>query len=82
MADLSEVQTTIRFWRQIMGDAKRTILVQPGLEEKLRAAVLEADLDDIVTIKTSTFVPDNTAYVMDEQALRADMSRTRRTRFI
>lgn len=65
----------VRFWLQIFGDAKRTIIVPPDLESRAIETVKARGLAHIVTVRVSPYIPEDMAYVVDEQALDVDVQR-------
>lgn len=71
----------IRFWMQVVGDSRRTLLVPPELESRAIEMVKARGLAHIVTVKTSQYLPEGKAYIVDEQAIDAELHRTRCVRF-
>lgn len=68
---ISRAWDDVRFWQQIEGDAKRTIVVHPDQADDVRAAVTAVGLDGIVTVLASPITEHGNAYVIDEQAIEA-----------
>lgn len=60
----------IRFWAQIQGDAKRTVLCEPHRAAEVRALIEERGYDHI-TVLASPACPEGKFLVIDEQALEA-----------
>ncbi len=62
----------VRFWAQVVGDAKRTIIVHTSWESDIRW-LCEVEGWNHLTVKPSPFIPVNTFLVLDEQAIEAQM---------
>lgn len=60
-----------RFFAQIIGDAKRTVLCEPHRVEEIRKAVDRMGMGGILTVKSSPVCPEGKLLVIDEQALEA-----------
>lgn len=65
MSDIND-----RFWEQIRGDAKRTVVCEPHRADELRALIEERGYDHI-TVLASPACPEGQFLVIDEQALEA-----------
>jgi hypothetical protein len=65
----------LRFAVQVLGDAKRTVICPPGIEAELRQAVEAAGAVGW-TVRGDSWVPEGTAYVIDEQAIEAETRET------
>jgi hypothetical protein len=61
----------IRFWDQIQGDAKRTILCLPEQVDAVRAAIDQKDVGHLLTVRSSPLAPEGKFIIIDEQALEA-----------
>lgn len=59
-----------RFWAQIEGDAKRTVLCEPHHAADLRTLIEERGYNHI-TVLASPACPEGQFLVIDEQALEA-----------
>lgn len=59
-----------KFWEQVDGDAKRTVLCEPDRAAEVRALVEERGYDHI-TVLASPACPEGRYLVIDEQALEA-----------
>lgn len=68
-----DVLTEVRFWSQVIGDAKRTVLCPPDLESRCKGYVDARGLAGLITVKASRACPPNQILVIDEQAIEADM---------
>ena len=66
---MSEPLTELRFWQQVIGDARRTVLCPPEMESRCKGYVDARGLGGVITVKASPVCPDDRLYVMDEQAL-------------
>ena len=71
MTDIERMLTDIRFYSQVIGDSKRTILCQPSLVDAVREAVEAHDAGGIYTVRASPACPDGKLLVLDEQAMEA-----------
>lgn len=54
---------------------RRTLLVSPELEEPVTRLVEASWLSGFLTVKTSPYLSEGKAYLVDERALRADLDR-------
>lgn len=62
------------FHKQVEQDSARTIVCAPGMEHAIRAAIDQLGVrHDLHKVVASSFCPDGTAYVIDEQAINAAM---------
>lgn len=61
----------VRFWEQVIGDARRTLVVNPDLESRAIEQLRARGLGHLVTVKASPYCPPEMAYLVDEQALAA-----------
>lgn len=60
-----------RFFAQIIGDAKRTVLCEPYRADVIREAVERGGMTGILTVRASQVCPEGKLLVIDEQALEA-----------
>jgi hypothetical protein len=63
------------FWRQVEGDAKRTILCEPHRLGEFLAIVEERGCDHI-TVLASAFCPAGQVIVIDDSAMEASWRQT------
>jgi hypothetical protein len=70
------IEEEIRFWEQIAGDAKRTVLCEPHHVNEIQAAVNERDLAGILTVRASPFCPEGKLLVLDDSAMEASWQQT------
>jgi hypothetical protein len=70
MSVYDDLVDEVRFWDQIRGDAKRTVLCEPHRAAEVRALVEERGYDHI-TVLGSPACPEGQFLVIDEQALEA-----------
>lgn len=68
---MGDVLTEVRFWAQVMGDSKRTVMCSPDLESRCKGYVDTRGLGGVITIKASRLIPDNQILVIDEQSIEA-----------
>lgn len=72
IAELRRWSDRITFAEIVREEAKRTVLVPgPASAVKLEAWLIAHGLDDVITVKTSQFLPVDTWFVVDEQAINA-----------
>lgn len=69
--DIGRAWDDVRFWQQIKGDAKRTVVVHPDHVDYLRAAVRVNGLDDIVTVVGNPVLTIDQGFVIDTPAMDA-----------
>ncbi|MGW0920097.1 hypothetical protein ACWD3J_13905 [Streptomyces sp. NPDC002755] len=63
--------TDVCFWRQIRGDAKRTVICEPHIRDELQQTVERQGLDDILTVRGSLACPEGMLILIDEGAFEA-----------
>lgn len=68
---MSDVLTEVRFWAQVIGDSKRTVMCSPDLESRCKSYVDARGLGGLITVKASPVVPDSQILVIDEQGVEA-----------
>lgn len=71
MSAYDDLVNTIRFWDQIQGDAKRTVICEPHRLDEIRAAVDECGYSSTVTVRASAACPEGRLFVIDEAAMEA-----------
>lgn len=72
---MNDMLTEVRFWAQIIGDARRTVLVNPDLESRVKGWVDARGLGGVITVNASPAVPTDRCYVIDTGAVEADLRR-------
>lgn len=73
---MSSSATDEAFWRQIEGDAKRTVLCEPHRVDKIQAAVEQRGFADIITVRASQLCPESKLLVIDDSAMEAIWQQT------
>lgn len=68
---MSDMLTEVRFWAQVIGDVKRTVVCSPEMESRCKGYVDARGLGGLITVKASSGVPDTTLLVIDEGAIAA-----------
>lgn len=68
---MSSNATDEAFWRQIEGDAKRTVLCEPHRLDEIRVAVEQRGFTDVITVRASPFCPEGRLLVIDDSAIEA-----------
>lgn len=71
MSDGEQIYTDVRFWAQIIGDSKRTVICEPEKVDAVREAVESRGLGGIVTVQGSLACPPSKLLIIDEPALLA-----------
>lgn len=61
----------VRFWAQVTGDAKRTVVCSPDMESRVKGWVDARGVGAVLTVKASPVCPDGRVLVIDEQAVAA-----------
>lgn len=72
MDRLDQMLTDIRFYEQVLLDARRTIFCPPDLAAAVQAVVEQYDAANLFTVRASTACPEHRLLLIDEQALEAD----------
>ena len=65
---MSDPLTELRFWQQVIGDARRTVLCPPEMESRCKGYVDARGLGGVITVKATPVCPDDRIYVMVETA--------------
>lgn len=73
---MSDTQDDERFWEQIRGDAKRTVLCEPERLNEIQAAVEQRGYSDLVTVRASPLCPAGKLLVLDDSAMEASWQQT------
>ena len=68
---MNDTLTEVRFWSQVMTDAKRTVFCSPDLESRCKGWVDARGLSGLITVKASPAVPEGRLYIVDEGAIEA-----------
>lgn len=76
MSELTEV----RFWAQVIGDAKRTIVCNPDLESRIKTWIDVRSMSGILKVEPNPYCPMDRVFVIDEQAINATLDRPLRLR--
>lgn len=66
--------TEIRFWAQIVGDARRTIVCSPDLESRVKGWLSARGLDRIHTVEVNQYMPTDKIFIVDSGAFNAYMA--------
>ncbi|HEY9370440.1 hypothetical protein [Streptomyces sp.] len=74
--DVEKMLTDVRFYEQVLGDARRTILCPPGLVDTIKAAVDVYDAGGLFQVVASQCCPEGRLLVIDEQGMEAAMRET------
>lgn len=75
MSAYDDLVNDVRFWDQIQGDAKRTVLCEPHRVDEIQAAVEERGLSHL-TVRASPFCPAGKLLVLDDSAMEASWRQT------
>lgn len=77
---MNDTLTEVRFWAQVIGDAKRTVMCPPDLESRCKGYVAARGLEHLITVQANPYCPGGRLFVIDEQAIQASVTRTRKIR--
>lgn len=70
--------TEQRFWAQVVGDARRTVVCHPDDEARVRAWVGARGLEELITVQVSPYLPAaGQVIVVDTGAVQAEADRPR-----
>lgn len=72
---MSDMLTEVRFWAQVIGDAKRTVVCNPDLESRIKGWVDARGMGGIIKVEPSPHAPMDRVFVIDEQAIAAAKNR-------
>lgn len=73
MDRLEQMLTDIRFYEQVLLDARRTIVCPPDLAAAVQAVVEQHDAADLFTVISSPACPKSRLLLIDEQAMEASL---------
>ena len=59
MTDVERMLTEIRFYEQVLGDAKRTIYCEPHMAAAVRDAVEAHDAGHLFTVRSTPACPED-----------------------
>jgi hypothetical protein len=65
----------VKFWKQVIGDAKRTVICSQVNVERIRGFIAERGLSGLLTVQESPLASDSEVYVVDEGSLTATLNR-------
>lgn len=68
---MSDELTEIRFWAQVIGDAKRIVICNPDLESRVKGWVDARGMSGLITVQATPICPIDRCYIVDEQAIQA-----------
>lgn len=74
MSDVEQMLTDIRFYEQVIGDAKRTIYCEPSVAAAVRDAVEAHGAGRLFTVVASLACPEGKLIVADNAALEASFN--------
>lgn len=70
MSAYGDLVNDVRFWDQIQGDAKRTLLCEPHRLDEIQKAINERGYNHL-TLRASPFCPEGKLLVIDDAAIEA-----------
>lgn len=73
---MTDVLTEVRFWSQVMTDAKRTVHCPPDLESRIKGWVDARGMGGLVKVITNPMCPPNQVFVIDEAAIEASFQQS------
>jgi hypothetical protein len=68
---MSDDLTEVRFWAQVMGDAKRTVICNPDLESRVKGWIDARGMGGLITVQATPVCPIDRTYIVDDAALQA-----------
>ena len=68
---MSDELTEVRFWAQVMGDAKRTVICNPEYESRVKGWIEARGMGGLITVQATPVCPIDRTYIVDEQAIQA-----------
>lgn len=68
---MADVLTEVRFWAQVMTDARRTVFCPPEWESRCKSYVDARNLGGLITVVANPWMPPDQIVVVDENALEA-----------
>lgn len=71
---MTDPLTEVRFWAQVIGDAKRTIMCNPDAESRIKGWIDARGMAGLLTVKPSPYVPENRIFILDEQGMQANLN--------
>jgi hypothetical protein len=71
---MSELVTEIRFWAQVAGDARRTIVCPPDLESRIKGWLSARDMLGFHAVEVNQYMPADRIFVVDQGVLDAYMA--------
>ena len=73
---MSDMWTELRFWAQVIGDSKRTVICPPDLESRCKGYVAARGLDGLITVEANPFCPEDRIFVFDTPAIDATLNKS------
>lgn len=67
----NDMLTEVRFWAQVTGDAKRTVVCPPDLESRIKGWIDARDMSGLIEVRALRACPENRIFLIDEGALQA-----------
>lgn len=68
---MSDMLTEVKFWAQVMTDAKRTVICSPDLESRVKGWVDARDMGGLITVHVNPCCPEGRILILDEGAIQA-----------
>jgi hypothetical protein len=73
---MNDMLTEVRFWAQVIGDSRRTVICPPDLESRCKGYVDARGLSGIITVEASPYCPADRIFVFDTPAMDAQLNAT------
>lgn len=70
------LEEELRFTAQTLGDAKRTIICEPGRKDEVCRAVDRMSLAGLLSVRASEACPPGKLLVIDDQAIQASTNQS------
>jgi hypothetical protein len=66
--------TEVKFWAQVTGDAKRTVVCPPDLESRVKGWVDARSMGHLIRVNANPACPPDRIFIIDEQAIHASLA--------
>jgi hypothetical protein len=68
---VSNIWDDVRFWAQVTGDTRRTLICPPAIADKVRAKLDELGIAGLHDVQESPYTPAGQILVVDHNAIEA-----------
>lgn len=70
----NDMLTEVRFWAQVTGDAKRTVVCPPDMESRIKGWIDARGMGGLIAVHALRACPENRIFLIDEGALQAHLN--------